>query len=598
MSFSTEKLAQIGNWEVTGSLGDGSFSTVKAVQNVETQQKAAMKVVDVKYLAKISRTGKTVKQMRERVLREINILRKLKHKNIAALIDVISLDDTIFIVMELAEGGELFDFVVSSGRLSEELSRKYFRQLVSALEYCHGNFIIHRDLKLENILMDEPKRNLKLVDFGLSNIVTPGKLLETHCGSYQYTAPEVMMGEGYVGPASDMWSAGIILYAMVLGSLPFVYCGEDWRKILRAAQASEFFMDSSISAECQDLLLQLLAPDPYERIHLQEVRYHPWVNEGYLEPPKCCLEKFPPQHSTDPDLIAKLCYFGLKPSVVVKKLKTGERCQEVAMYHHLLQKKREKESEHTTAKPILRRHAVTDGAQPVVRRKSCPDSKCITEDYVTFNSELHRSRSFDQSGDTDVPTAKKEGISKKKRRSISAQLRLSRIFNRYPSGNSSCASSTQSSPTKSPTSDSPTSIDLNSLSSSPKKIKKKRLSMSFGALFQQLSRAGTEKKNSNSSLPSSPSRPRVKTGRSRSHEDLAVASLNSREMPSLARREQKVTKRKPNTPRSSSALNLSRWQKAPQPDGMGGTADQASVKRTRSRSFLQKMYATIIPSQG
>ena len=179
---------------------------------------AAIKILDLQEIAKKSRTGKTVPQLRERVLREVSILQHLQHENIVRLFDAIEDGHKIYIVMELAEGGELFDYLAAQRRLSESQARLFFRQLVSVIEYCHANFVIHRDLKLENILLDK-SLNLKVVDFGLSNFITPGKLLETHCGSYHYTAPEVMDGGGYTGPSSDIWSLGVILYAFVFGSL-------------------------------------------------------------------------------------------------------------------------------------------------------------------------------------------------------------------------------------------------------------------------------------------------------------------------------------------------------------------------------------------
>ena len=204
-----------------------------------------MKIIDLELLSK--GTGKRVSEFLPKVLREVSITKQLRHKNIVQFFDVALQGSKVFMVMELVPGGDLFDLVKSRGRLTEGEARKYFRDLVSALEYCHCNLVIHRDLKLENILLSKDGRQVKLADFGLSNLITPGLPLQTSCGSYQYTAPEVICGESYIGPASDVWSLGICLYAMVTGSLPFGSSGECLAEIAQRALSRDFEISEAIS---------------------------------------------------------------------------------------------------------------------------------------------------------------------------------------------------------------------------------------------------------------------------------------------------------------------------------------------------------------
>ena len=143
-----------------------------------------------------------------------------KHPHIIRLYEVIDTPQDIFVIMEYVSGGELFDYIVSRGRLPADEARRFFHQIVSAVEYCHYHHIVHRDLKPENLLLDSDN-NIKLADFGLSNVVHDGHFLRTSCGSPNYAAPEVISGNLYAGPEVDVWSCGVILYAVLCGTLPF-----------------------------------------------------------------------------------------------------------------------------------------------------------------------------------------------------------------------------------------------------------------------------------------------------------------------------------------------------------------------------------------
>jgi hypothetical protein len=154
--------------------------------------------------------------------REIKIMKLLDHPNIVKLYDIISHrdDKQTFLVLEYVARGELFDYIVANGRIREPESRKFWRQLISAVEYCHAFLVVHRDLKPSNLLLDDTG-SIKITDFGLSNTMTPGKLFTTWCGSLYYSAPEIVEEKKYVGPAVDVWSCGVILYALLNGRLPW-----------------------------------------------------------------------------------------------------------------------------------------------------------------------------------------------------------------------------------------------------------------------------------------------------------------------------------------------------------------------------------------
>lgn len=354
----------IKNWNLERELGDGAFARVKRATNVATKQQAAVKIINLKQLAQTSR-AKEMRIIRKKVMKEIRILRSLKHPNIIEFFEVVEIANRIFIVMELAQGGEMFDYIATRGKLSEKRARYFFRQLVSALEYCHAHMIVHRDLKLENLLLDD-QDNLKLTDFGLSNSTIPGQLLMTNCGSAQYVAPEVLQGSGYIGFASDIWSLGIILFAFVFGVLPFSYCGDDYARVYEAAIQGKLYFPNKIGRDCEDLILKLLKPDPKARATMSDIKHHPWTVKGYDMPPPCWLKKYPPVAVPDPEIIMKLTFYGFRAEHVISLLKRNdiEPCQEVTMYHFLVKQMKEKEQRRLTKQ----NRQVFDGAaekQPI-----------------------------------------------------------------------------------------------------------------------------------------------------------------------------------------------------------------------------------------
>ncbi|OWM65262.1 hypothetical protein CDL15_Pgr008852 [Punica granatum] len=209
---STSGNTVLGNYKIIRNLGHGAFGKVKVARHLPTGCKVAIKILNRR---KIREKG-----MDQKVEREIKISKMLVHPHIIRLYEVIETATDIYVVMEYAERGELFDYIVENRRVQEEEARKFFQQIISGLEYCHKYRVVHRDLKPENLLLDS-NGNLKIADFGLSNIMLDGHFLKTSCGSPNYAAPEVISGKLYAGPEIDVWSCGVILYALLAGTLPF-----------------------------------------------------------------------------------------------------------------------------------------------------------------------------------------------------------------------------------------------------------------------------------------------------------------------------------------------------------------------------------------
>jgi carbon catabolite-derepressing protein kinase len=267
---------RIGAYKIVKTLGEGSFGKVKLAIHNGTGQKVALKIIARKKL--ISR------DMAGRVEREIEYLQLLRHPHIIKLYTVIKTQAEIIMVLEYA-GGELFDYIVQNGRMKEAEARRFFQQMICAVEYCHRHKIVHRDLKPENLLLDE-NLNVKIADFGLSNIMTDGNFLKTSCGSPNYAAPEVIGGKLYAGPEVDVWSCGVILYVLLVGRLPFddEHIPSLFAKIARGTYSIPQWMPSGAAS----LIKKMLVVNPVQRATIEDIRGDPWFLTElppYLQPP-------------------------------------------------------------------------------------------------------------------------------------------------------------------------------------------------------------------------------------------------------------------------------------------------------------------------
>ncbi|KAH7833884.1 hypothetical protein Vadar_010756 [Vaccinium darrowii] len=264
-----------GKYEFGKLLGYGASAKVYRAKNLRTGQSVAIKVISKQ---KVLERGLT-----EHVKREISIMRQLRrHPHIVRLYEVLATKAKIYLVLEYAKGGELLAEVKKAGRFSEDLSRRYFQQLISAVGYCHSRGIFHRDLKSENILLDE-NRDLKLTDFGISAVtdqIQSDGLLHTFCGTPAYLAPEILAKLGYDGAKVDIWSCGIILYTMNAGYLPFNDPNLYW-KIYKG----EFRCPDWTSPELKRFLSRLLDSSPSTRITVDQIINDPWFRKGYKNIP-------------------------------------------------------------------------------------------------------------------------------------------------------------------------------------------------------------------------------------------------------------------------------------------------------------------------
>ncbi|CAN1216872.1 CBL-interacting serine/threonine-protein kinase 24 [Linum perenne] len=258
---------KVGKYEVGRTIGEGTFAKVKFARNMETGENVAMKVLVKSTILK--------HRMVDQIKREISIMKIVRHPNIVRLHEVLAGRTKIYIILEFVTGGELYDKIVHQGRLKEHEARRYFQQLIDAVDHCHCKGVYHRDLKPENLLLDTAG-NLKVSDFGLSALPRDGVgLLYTTCGTPNYVAPEVLSHQGYDGAAADIWSCGVILYVLMAGYLPF---DETDLPTLYKKFTCPFWF----SPEAKALIDKILIPDPKNRTGINEIRKDPWFRRNYV----------------------------------------------------------------------------------------------------------------------------------------------------------------------------------------------------------------------------------------------------------------------------------------------------------------------------
>ncbi|CAN4107108.1 unnamed protein product [Withania somnifera] len=268
-----KKGMRLGKYEVGKTLGEGNFGKVKYATHVDSGKSYAIKILDKSRILDLRST--------DQIKREIGTLKLLKHPNVVRLYEVLASKSKIYMVLEYVNGGELFDRIVSKGKLSEAQGRKLFQQLVDGVSYCHNKGVFHRDLKLENVLIDS-KGNIKITDFGLSALPQHFRddgLLHTTCGSPNYVAPEILSNRGYDGATSDTWSCGVILYVILTGYLPF----DDrnlavlYQKILKG----DVHIPKWLSGGAKNLIRRILDPNPHTRITMAQMKEDGWFKQDY-----------------------------------------------------------------------------------------------------------------------------------------------------------------------------------------------------------------------------------------------------------------------------------------------------------------------------
>ncbi|EOA40481.1 hypothetical protein CARUB_v10009206mg [Capsella rubella] len=267
---------RVGKYELGRTLGEGNSAKVKYATDTVSGQSFAVKIIDKSRITRLN--------VSFQIKREIRTLKVLKHPNIVRLHEVLASKTKIYMVLELVTGGDLFDRIISKGRLPEIKGRKVFQQLIDGISYCHNKGVFHRDLKLENVLLDA-KGHIKITDFGLSALPQHFRedgLLHTTCGSPNYVAPEVLANKGYDGAASDIWSCGVILYVILTGCLPFddTNLAALCRKIFKGDPP----IPRWITPGAKTMIKRMLDPNPVTRVTLAGIKANEWFKQDYSTP--------------------------------------------------------------------------------------------------------------------------------------------------------------------------------------------------------------------------------------------------------------------------------------------------------------------------
>ncbi|CEP13447.1 hypothetical protein [Parasitella parasitica] len=352
---------------------------VKLALNTETNEKVAVKIVPRKLV--LNKSVPPTKKERDaeisreiRTIREASIMLLLDHPFIARLDEMVLVDNFYYLFMEYVDGGQLLDYIISHGKLKERQARQFSRQIASALDYCHRNSIVHRDLKVENILISR-SGTIKVIDFGLSNVFSPRSHLSTFCGSLYFAAPELLDGRMYTGPEVDVWSFGVVIYVLVVGAVPFD--DQNVAALHAKVKQGEVEYPGHLSGDCKSLLQRMLVTRRKQRASLSEVIVHPWLNKGYDAPVENYLpSRKPLQLPVDMAVVRGMRGFEFGTEQAIKSeleaIITSEEYQFSAQQLHLTSKRSYEE--------------IPSPALPLLRQRSY---SCVTNDPQTMPAAYH-----------------------------------------------------------------------------------------------------------------------------------------------------------------------------------------------------------------
>ncbi|XP_028567107.1 serine/threonine-protein kinase MARK2 isoform X15 [Podarcis muralis] len=365
---SADEQPHIGNYRLLKTIGKGNFAKVKLARHVLTGKEVAVKIIDKTQLNSSSL---------QKLFREVRIMKVLNHPNIVKLFEVIETEKTLYLVMEYASGGEVFDYLVAHGRMKEKEARAKFRQIVSAVQYCHQKFIVHRDLKAENLLLDADM-NIKIADFGFSNEFTFGNKLDTFCGSPPYAAPELFQGKKYDGPEVDVWSLGVILYTLVSGSLPFD--GQNLKELRERVLRGKYRIPFYMSTDCENLLKKFLILNPSKRGTLEQIMKDRWMNVGHEDDElKPYVEPLPDYK--DPRRTELMISMGYTREEIQDSLVSQKYNEVMATYLLLGYKNSELDNDSITLKPRT---------QPELANSTAPSPSHKVQRSVSANPKQRR----------------------------------------------------------------------------------------------------------------------------------------------------------------------------------------------------------------
>ena len=322
---------RVGNYSGFSKLGEGTFGVVLKSSHRIAGEKVAVKVLEKRRMQQADDI--------ERVGREIQILKQLRHPHVVRLWEIIYAQDRIYLVMEYCPRGELFQHIVKQGRLREDEGKRFFAQIVAGVAYLHSMHVVHRDIKPENLLLDS-ERHIRIADFGLSTRCAPGQVLKHACGSPCYAAPEMLtragQASGYVGHPVDVWSTGVTLFAMICGFLPFEHANTSalYKKII----AGEYALPPFLSREAKDLLKRLLTTEPTRRISLEHAASHPWcahAADAVLQPSQHAtgVARLAAESDADGSILQQMeSEWGYSLMVVAKDIAEGKHSEASATY--------------------------------------------------------------------------------------------------------------------------------------------------------------------------------------------------------------------------------------------------------------------------
>ena len=325
------KEKQIGDYLIQELIGTGGFAKVYVGMHIPSKERVAIKIIDKEELF-------AEEINKKRLLLEISILKKVRHKNIIKLYEIMETPQTIYLVMEYCNTGELFDYIVSKDQLTEKQACIFYQEIIDALTYLHSQQIVHRDIKPENILLDtiERKINCKIIDFGISRSYQKNTFIETPCGTASYAPPEMHKGESYDGILSDVWSSGVLLFSMVCGYLPFNE-EDEYENIRNIIKGNYYIPEDELSPELTDLLKHLLDINPRTRYNLEQIKEHPWFN---IVPMKSRPGIIIGYHKIpiDQKIIKQCESYGYNKDEVIDSVKNNRYDKNSAVYYIILKK--------------------------------------------------------------------------------------------------------------------------------------------------------------------------------------------------------------------------------------------------------------------
>ncbi|GCB63270.1 hypothetical protein scyTo_0011591 [Scyliorhinus torazame] len=396
-----------GLYDLDKTLGKGHYAVVKLARHVFTGEKVAVKVIEKSKLDK-SATG--------HLLQEVRCMKLVQHPNVVRLYEVIDTQSKLYLILELGDGGDMFDYIMKHEKgLSEDQAKTYFAQIVHAISYCHKLHVVHRDLKPENVVFFKEQGVVKLTDFGFSNRFQPGKMLTTSCGSLAYSAPEILLGDEYDAPAVDIWSLGVILYMLVCGYPPFHEVNDS--ETLTMIMDCRYTVPQNISADCRNLISRMLQRDPKKRASLEEIECHPWLQGVDPSPAKKLslpLTSYKSLSEEEHDIIIQAMECGnIAQRELIQEALEADKYNHITASYFLLAERilREKQEKQTQSRNLNLDYNWTTHVQ-CRSSLSAPENSFVDATDNSPLPEMHNGFSIKHSTNTKGPKKQPDSVQK------------------------------------------------------------------------------------------------------------------------------------------------------------------------------------------